>query len=100
MIIHYQDGRVPCYQASPKVYETLACGGLAVDDDQKDVFALFEDGRHLVRFENPDDLAAKIETALSRPEERRAIARRGREEALGKHTYRHRVQSLLERLPH
>jgi len=100
VIIHYQDGGVPCYQASPKVYETLACGGLAVVDAQKDVFTLFEDGHHLVRFENPDDLAAKIEACLTRPEECDAIAQNGREEVLAKHTYRHRVQSLLGRLPH
>jgi spore maturation protein CgeB len=99
VIVHYQDGRVPCHQASPKVYETLACGGLAVVDDQKDVFALFEDGRHLIRFESPDDLAAKIEACLARPGRRDAIARRGREEVLAKHTYRHRVRALLERLP-
>jgi spore maturation protein CgeB len=100
VIIHYQDGRVPCHQASPKVYETLACGGFAVVDDQKDVFALFEDGQHLVRFRDPDRLPAKIEACLSRPDRREAIARRGREEVLARHTYRHRVQSLLERLPH
>jgi spore maturation protein CgeB len=100
VIIHYQDEGVPCYQASPKVYETLACGGLAVVDAQEDVFTLFEDGHHLVRFENPDDLAAKIEGCLARPERCDAIARNGREEVLAKHTYRHRVQSLLGRLPH
>jgi glycosyltransferase involved in cell wall biosynthesis len=99
VIIHYQDGRVPCHQASPKVYETLACGGFAVVDDQKDVFALFEDGYHLVRFRDPDRLAAEIEALLSRPDHCTSIARRGREEVLSKHTYRHRVQSLLERLP-
>lgn len=99
VIIHYQDGRVPCYQASPKVYETLACGGFAVVDDQKDVFALFEDGHHLVRFRDPDRLPAEIEACLSQPDRRKAIAQRGRKEVLSKHTYRHRVQSLLERLP-
>jgi spore maturation protein CgeB len=100
VIVHYQDGRVPCYQASPKVYEALACGGFVVVDDQKDVFQLFEDGRHLVRFRNPDALPARIADWLARPDRCASIARCGRDEVLSNHTYRHRVQSLLERLPH
>lgn len=98
VIVHFQDGHTPCRQASPKVYETLACGAFALVDDQPDVFSLFEDGRHLASFQGPDDLAAKVRLYLDRPEDRARIASAGREAAIAKHTYRHRVAALLEML--
>lgn len=94
VIVHYQDGTTPCHQASPKVYETLACGALALVDDQRDVFDLFRDGEHLVRFSDEDDLVVKVRRYLSAPGERRRIAEAGRREVLARHTYRHRVEHL------
>jgi spore maturation protein CgeB len=93
--VHYQDGSTPCHQVSPKVFEAMACGIMVLVDDQKDVFRLFEDGRHLVRFRNAEELKAKASYYLSHPEERRRIASAGREEVLAKHTYRHRVRQLV-----
>jgi spore maturation protein CgeB len=52
LVIHYQDGKTPCYQASPKVYETLACKSFLLVDDQRDVKSLFEDGKHLAIFKD------------------------------------------------
>jgi len=100
VIAHFQDGHTPCRQASPKVYETLACGAFAMVDNQPDVFSLFEEGRHLARFEGPDDLAGKVRFYLDRPEDRARIAAAGRETVIAKHTYRHRVAALLEMLGH
>jgi spore maturation protein CgeB len=98
IVVHYQDGRTPCFQASPKVFEALACGAFVVVDDQKDVFSLFEDGRHLVRFQGPGDLVEKVRDWLDRPDDRERIASTGREAAISKHTYRQRVSSLLDGL--
>ena len=98
VVTHYQDGHTPCFQASPKVFESLACGAFVVVDDQKDVFSLFEDGRHLVRFRDPGDLLEQVRHWVERPDDRERIASAGRESAIGKHTYRHRVASLLDRL--
>lgn len=98
VIVHFQDGHTPCRQASPKVYETLACGAFALVDDQPDVFSLFEDGRHLARFDDPGDLVAKVRFFLERPEDRARIADAGREAVISKHTYRHRVAALMEML--
>ncbi|MBC8432938.1 MAG: glycosyltransferase [Desulfobacterales bacterium] len=98
IIIHYQDDKTPCYQASPKVYEALACGCFVLVDRQKDVFALFEDKKHLVGFDNVNDLKGKIQYYLANPADRREIADNGRREVLSKHTYRHRIEAILETL--
>jgi spore maturation protein CgeB len=94
---HYRDpgGRFPVYQASPRVFETLACEAFVISDDQRDVFSLFTEGEHLARYADRDDLIKKVAYYLDRPGERREIARRGRQEVLAHHTYVHRIERLL-----
>ncbi len=99
LCMHYSssDGnRHPCYQASPRVYEAMACGTFLMCDAQKDVMSLFEDGKHLVIFKDAADLCDKIKYYLANPEKREAIARAGRDEVLKKHTYSDRIRGVLE----
>jgi spore maturation protein CgeB len=96
LVVHYQDGRVPCYQASPKLFEAMACGAFVLCDDQKDARALFQDGVHVVFFKDPVDLKAKVEYYLAHPDERERIAKAGRAEVLRAHTYRHRIAEILK----
>jgi spore maturation protein CgeB len=94
---HYQDPEkaFPVYQASPRIFEALACGAFVISDDQKDVFSLFREGEHLGRFMDPEDLVAKIIYYLDNPLEREEIACRGRTEVLNNHTYLQRIEKLL-----
>jgi spore maturation protein CgeB len=97
---HYQDpqGRFPVYQASPRIFEVLACGAFLICDRQRDVLALFEDGTDLVCFSDAADLAGKIGHYLTRADERSGIAAQGRKKVLESHTYVHRIESLLFRV--
>ncbi len=97
LVTHYQDleERFPVYQASPKVFEAMACGAFTVSDNQRDVFSLFEDGKHLICFDNPGELIEKIKYYLDHSAERERIALQGREEVLKNHTYEHRIKKLL-----
>ena len=97
LALHYQDteNRFPVYQASPRIFEALACGAFVICDNQRDVFDLFNDGEHLVCFNNADDLITKIKHYLESPAERKKIAEQGRNEVLNKHTYIHRIKTLL-----
>jgi len=96
IVIHYQDGKLPCHQASPKLFEAMACGCFVLTDRQKDAQALFKDKEHLVFFDDPQDLRAKIKYYLDHEDERKRIAERGFIEVLEKHTYQHRVKSILD----
>jgi spore maturation protein CgeB len=96
IVIHYHDDRVSCYQASPKIYEALACGCFVLVDRQKDVFSLFEDRKHLAGFDNVEDLKEKINYYLKNFTETQVIAKCGRKEVLTKHTYRDRIRSIVE----
>jgi len=95
---HYRDplGQIPVYQASPRVFEAMACGTFVLCDRQRDVLELFRDGEHLVFFSDGSDLVEKVCHYLEHPKERRTIARKGCEEVLANHTYAHRVGMLLD----
>jgi spore maturation protein CgeB len=97
---HYHDpeNRFPVYQASPRVFEALACGAFVICDDQRDVFSLFQDGEDLVRFLDASDLINKAKYYLAHPEERNKIAERGSRNALKNHTYIHRIKELLSKI--
>lgn len=94
---HYQDpdGKIPCYQAAPRVYEALACGALLVVNRQRDVLKLFKPGKDLVVFNTVQELGDLVRYYLQHPKEAKAIAARGREKVLAKHTYRHRIEEIL-----
>lgn len=97
---HYRDpgGILPVYQASPRVFEILACGAFQLCDDQHDVFALFKDGHDLVKFTDAKDLVAKVQYYLGHAEKRSAIAAQGRKTVLSRHTYQDRIRELLEKI--
>lgn len=95
--VHIRDPeqRVQVHQASPRVFEALACGAFLLTDRQRDVLALFRDGEHLVTFADSADLKRKVAYYLEHPDERRRIAAAGRAEVLRHHTYAHRIQTML-----
>jgi len=97
IIVHYQDmkGDVPCYQASPKVFEALSCGAFLVVDDQRDILSLFESGRHLVVYRNHKELKEIISYYLEHSDEARKIAQQGWKNVLENHTFTHRVDEML-----
>lgn len=96
LVVHYQNPGVPCDQASPKIFEALACGAFVLVDDQKDARELFTDGKHVVFFRDKDDLRAKAGYYLDHPEERRRIAEEGRRYVIGNHRYQDRMQCMIE----
>ncbi|MFQ5730916.1 MAG: glycosyltransferase [Planctomycetaceae bacterium] len=81
-----------------RVFEALACGSLLVtnnlaDNGQAD---LFQDGVHLAAYRSDEELLDKVAWYLAHEDARETIAAAGRAEALSKHTYRHRMQHMLQ----
>jgi GT2 family glycosyltransferase/SAM-dependent methyltransferase/tetratricopeptide (TPR) repeat protein len=81
-----------------RVFETLACGPLLVTNDLRDngQEELFQADRHLVTYQASEELIDKLHFYLRHSEARQSIARAGHAEVVGRHTYRHRMQTLLE----
>lgn len=84
------------YQASPRVFETLACGSFQMVDAKRDVVTLFKSGEHLVCFKETGEVKDLVRYYLKHPQERKKIARQGYNEVLEKHTYVHRIKELLK----
>ena len=80
-----------------RVFDVLACGGFLLSHKYIGVDNIFEDGKHLSYF-TYDDLYDKIEYYMNNPDERVKIGEQGRQEVLAKHTYKHRIKTILEDL--
>lgn len=86
---HYWSDRVP---------ETLGRGGFLIHPAVEGLEAWYEDGVDLVTYELGDiaGLHRKIDYYLVHADERHEIAAHGRATVLGRDTYRHRAQQLIE----
>jgi spore maturation protein CgeB len=102
LCMHYRDpeNRIPCHQASPRVYEALACGAFLMVDAQRDVLASFKDREDLVIFRDAEELRELLNYYLERPEERHKVSEAGRRKALEHHTYRQRITDMLKVVTH
>lgn len=81
-----------------RVFEALACGPLLITNALSPGAGqdeLFRDGVHLATYRDADELLDKLRFYLARPEAREKVARAGREEAVTRHTYRHRMDVVL-----
>ncbi len=84
-----------------RIFEVLAAGALLVTNALKKgelAHLGFEEGQHLICYRTPRELLRLIDHFLAHEEERRTIAEQGRRFVLMHHTYRHRVQQLLEKV--
>ncbi len=81
-----------------RVFEALCSGSMLITDEAagSGLSEMFEDRRHLVVYHDSKEMLGLIEYYLKHEEEREEIARQGRKEVLRKHTYKHRVNSMLE----
>ncbi len=80
---------------NPRTFEIAACGGFQLVDRRSLMAGLFETDE-LATFDNMAELAPKIEHFLAHPDERAAIASRGRERVLREHAYAARMRTLLD----
>jgi len=84
-----------------RVFEALAMGVPLLTNREAEangLLELFRDGEHLIVYNDGDDLVSKARAYLDNDAARVAIASAGRAEVLAKHTYRHRVESILATL--
>jgi hypothetical protein len=81
-----------------RVFEGLCSGSLLVTNDLADngQSELFQDAKHLITYSSDEELLDKIRFYLKNGAARERIAAAGQEAAISKHTYRHRMQRIME----
>jgi spore maturation protein CgeB len=79
-----------------RAFEIPAASAFELTDWVPGLEALLEPGREVAVYRNPEDAADLAAYYIKAEEERRRIAEAGHRRVLAHHTYRHRMQTLLE----
>jgi hypothetical protein len=79
---------------SNRIYDALACGALVLSDHMPELAERFGDS--VVTYHTPGELRTTVARLLADPAERRERAAAGRALVLAKHTFRHRIDALLD----
>jgi len=79
---------------STRTFEIPACGGFMLHIDNEEVRTLFEPGREVELFANPEELAAKIGQYLADEPARRSIAYAGHARTVPAYSYHARAGEL------
>jgi len=79
-----------------RAMDVMACGGFLMTNFQSDFMEYFVPGEDFVFYEDYDDLMKKADYYLSHEDERKQIAHNGYEKVKALHTYKDRVQTMLQ----
>jgi len=82
---------------NPRTFELAACGAFQLVDARAPLASMFR-GDELVTFQSMGELRQQIAYYLAHPDERLAIASRGRARVLAEHTFAHRVGRIFAEL--
>lgn len=79
-----------------RVFETMGCKTALISNKPPGIDKLFEDNKHIIYYNNKEELIEKIKYYLSNEEKIKNIAINGYNEVINKHTYFQRAKLLLE----
>ena len=88
------------FDMNMRIFETMATGTMLLTNKENrynGLKELFEDGKHLVLYNDEDEMVYQIKYYLRHPEERWAIAIKGQQEVLQRHLYYHRFIQLVSK---
>jgi spore maturation protein CgeB len=83
-----------------RLYEATGVGALLLTDRKTNLGELFEIGKEVVVYSNPEEAAEMIRYYIQHPAEADLIARAGQERTLREHTYKNRMNELASILAH
>jgi spore maturation protein CgeB len=81
-----------------RVFDVMACRGFVLTERNDALLELFTEGVELDCYTSADELVEKVEYYCTHPDEARAIAARGHEALLARHTISGRVATMLAAL--
>lgn len=81
-----------------RVFETISCGALLMENDNPQTHCCFTPMRDYVSFESPADLVEKVRYYLAHDDERRQIAANGRERLVKLYDHMHFWTAIIDKL--
>lgn len=79
-----------------RLYEATGVGTFLLTDYKDNLNSLFEPGKEVVAYRSAEEGVELAKYYLAHEEERKSIAQAGQARTLREHTYRHRMQELLD----
>lgn len=79
-----------------RVFDVPACGAFILTDYQKALEELFKIGEEIIAYRNKEEIPELVRFYLDNPEVRSQISIRGRERILKEHTYKQRLNKIIE----
>lgn len=92
---HWEDMKKEDFPSN-RLFDALACETFIISDQIPSTESIFEG--NIVTYENSEDLDKKITYYLEHEDERKNKAKKGRELVLKHHTFKNRVESILDAL--
>jgi hypothetical protein len=83
------------YANNMRLYEATGVGALLITDRKENLGELFEVGKEVVAYSNPEEAAELIRYYIAHPDEAGEIARAGQARTLRDHTYLRRMEELV-----
>lgn len=97
--IHFLFGESsPICNVTPRVFEVPACGGFLLTNACEQVERLYAVGTEMVCYRSLEELRRLTAYYLAHPEERREIAARASRRARQEHTFKRRLEEMLDLL--
>jgi spore maturation protein CgeB len=84
------------YAGNMRLFEATGVGTLLLTDSKRNLGDLFVPGEEVVSYRTAEECAELIRHYVERPGERDLIAAAGQRRALRDHTYRRRMEQLIE----
>lgn len=78
-----------------RVFDVPACGGFVVTDKREQLDRLFEPGREVLVYDEPEEIPALVARCLADDALRARVGAAARARILAQHTYAHRLEELL-----
>ena len=82
--------------SAKRLFEATGMGACVVTEESDDLENLFVPDVEIVTYSDLDDCATRIEQLLEEPDKAARIGERGQARTLADHTYRRRVEALVE----
>jgi spore maturation protein CgeB len=78
-----------------RVFDVPACRAFLLTDRRAQLEALYDVGREVITYDQPDEIPELVRFYLDHPDRARAVAEAGYLRALAEHTYVHRLAKLV-----
>ena len=95
MTVNHHINIAEAYANNMRLFESTGTGTLLITDWKENLHEMFEPGKEVVTYRNPEECAEQIQYYNTHEAERQTIASAGQARTLRDHTYQHRMQEFL-----